>query len=506
LLRILHVAEVDLYWLDRDSDYIGFYSKVIRHIEYELENSAIIPHRLRGFFMKIVFVNIKVHTLDTNFFNPSIAALAASLRRAGFASKVINVNYKKDLNKFTNEISQIQPDLVLFSVMSVNWELVKELARIAKEKACSYNVCGGYHPTLYPEEVISFEYVDAICIGEGDQALVDFVIDRDRGTGSKEIKNFWFKGNDSVFKNAIRSLEEDLDSLPYWDREVFLPFDINTQTGTPVVDMLRHGFFPDGVITVNTYSGRGCYYKCSYCTNKVMLAFNKGLGHYVRHRSPGNIVQELEVLCDKYKPDYIEFSEEHFPISTNWLSEFAREYASINRPFGIGYRFENSTEPNMRLLAEAGCRLIYYGVECGNEEYRRKFLNRSASNDQIISAAVLAKELGIEMIALNMIGLPHETAKDIHATIDLNRRIKPLFPCFFMFQPLPRTDLYELCKKDRLLLEENVMSTIGTSSILKLDVSDSEMASLWQEIRELQEECFASRAGSFFGEIGIQHV
>ena len=104
--------------------------------------------------MKIVFVNIKVHTLDTNFFNPSIAALAASLHRAGFASQVINVNYKKDLNKFADEISQIQPDLVLFSVMSVNWELVKELARIAKEKAGSYNICGGYHPTLYPEEVL----------------------------------------------------------------------------------------------------------------------------------------------------------------------------------------------------------------------------------------------------------------------------------------------------------------------------------------------------------------
>jgi radical SAM superfamily enzyme YgiQ (UPF0313 family) len=456
--------------------------------------------------MKIVFVNIKLHKLDTHFFNPSIAALAASLRRAGFASQVINVNYKKDLNKFADEIARVQPDLMLFSVMSINWELVKELARIAKEEVGSYNICGGYHPTLCPEEVIGFEHVDAICLGEGDHALVDVVIDRNMCTGSKKIKNFWFKEKNRVFKNAIRPLEENLDSLPYWDREIFLPYDIPTQTGTPVIAKLRHDFFPDGAIIVNTYSGRGCYYKCSYCTNNVMLNFNKGLGHYVRHRSPGNIVQELEVLCDKYKPDYIEFTEEHFPISTNWLSEFAREYASVGRPFGINYRFENSKVSNMRLLAGAGCKLIYYGLECGNEEYRRKFLNRSVSNDQVIRAAGLARKMGIEFITYNMIGLPYETANDIRATIDLNRQIKPAFPCFFTFQPFPMTELYELCKKDGLLLEENSISFCESTSILRTEISEVELAILWQEIRKLQEECLASRERSFFNEIGIQHV
>ena len=33
-------TDVDLYWLDRDSDYIGFHSKVIRHIEDELESNS----------------------------------------------------------------------------------------------------------------------------------------------------------------------------------------------------------------------------------------------------------------------------------------------------------------------------------------------------------------------------------------------------------------------------------------------------------------------------------
>jgi anaerobic magnesium-protoporphyrin IX monomethyl ester cyclase len=401
-----------------------------------------------------------------------------------------------DFLTFSREIARLRPDLVLFTVMSINWELVKELARIAKEEVASYNICGGYHPTLCPEDVIQCEHVDAICLGEGDNALVDVVQAMDSGTGFFNTPNFWFKDNDKIYKNAPRPLEEDLDLLPYWDREIFQQFDIHTQTGTALVEMIRPGFFPAEAITLNTYSGRGCYYKCTYCTNKAMLDFNKGLGHYVRHRSPMSIIQELLLLCGKYNPDYIEFYEEHFPTNKKWIEEFAKGYVSISRPFGINYRLDNANRDNLRLLAEAGCKFISYGLECGNEEYRRHILNRNVSNDQIIKGAGLAREFGIGIITYNMVGLPYETASDIRATIDLNRRIKPLFPTFATFQPFPMTKLYDLCREEDLLLQDNFRDYRDTNPTLKLAVTNSELAMLWQDIRNLQEECLASHESS----------
>ena len=112
----------------------------------------------------------------------------------------------------------------------------------------------------------------------------------------------------------------------------------------------------------------------------------------------------------------------------------------------------------LKLLKEAGCFQIYFGVETGDEQLRARVLSRYMSNDQIVEAFKNCRKLGIATLAYNIVGLPNETPSKVIKTIKLNAKINPGAMIVNIFTPYPHTKLYDIC------VEQNLINPIHNSA------------------------------------------
>lgn len=302
---------------------------------------------------------------------------------------------------------------------------------------------GGIHPTMDPLGSINTEGVSAICVGEGEFALLEFIDSLKNGKDVSHIKNIWIKKGKKIISNDIRPLISDLDSLPFSDRSIFNYQEIINKHGG-VVDIMTH---------------RGCPFLCNYCANHKLIRLYKDKGCYVRYRSVDNVMNEIKKILKEYcNIKFITFLDETFTMNKDFLREFSKRYKNeVNIPFLCNGRVNCIDEEIIMLLKDMGCYRLCMGVECGNERIRREVLNRNITNQQIINAFGLAKKHGINTTSFNMIGIPYETEDTIKETIKLNRLIKPTDMFLSIFKPYPGTEAYELCKRNGWMT--NIKST-----------------------------------------------
>jgi len=132
-----------------------------------------------------------------------------------FLAKLFNVR-----SRLLDEIVELNPDVIGFTVLTDTYKWACSFANEIKEVLPDTRIIfGGIHPTSVPEKVIKNDFVDALCIGESEEAFLEFVESPER----TDIQNFWFKSNGKIIKNKIRPLNQDLDSLPFADKSIFSP-------------------------------------------------------------------------------------------------------------------------------------------------------------------------------------------------------------------------------------------------------------------------------------------
>jgi len=431
--------------------------------------------------MRILFVEFAFEKL----FNSAVAALSAFLKREGHEVELLCTGPKTSADEYCAELGRRSFDLLAFSCMSFQWEGVKRCASLARTVTGAPIIVGGYHPTFWPEEVIGEEGVDILCRGEGEGAMLDLVRALQEGRDTTAIPNLWVKRDGVVHRNPLRPTIGDLDTLPYWDREIY-DFDRFLETVASITIFHEKYIIP-------VAAGRGCPYTCTYCSNTALLQMYKGNGRFTRHRSVPHLLGELEGLVRRFpKVRFFEFWDEIFALNPRWLEEFSARYRdSVGLPFSVFLRIEQCSDHSLGLLADANCRLVLLGVEAGNEEYRAKYLNRKMANRRIVEAFARIRHHGLESVALNMIGLPHETPELVRETIELNREIDPDLLCVFVYQAFPGTPLHDLCLEQGLLPPVHAPMTWYEEpdcALQQTSISREELMACFQEFRELQWE------------------
>ncbi|MFN3467308.1 MAG: radical SAM protein, partial [Candidatus Brocadiales bacterium] len=103
--------------------------------------------------------------------------------------------------------------------------------------------------------------------------------------------------------------------------------------------------------------------------------------------------------------------------------------------------------PVARMLKEAGCAIVKFGLESGSERIRREILHRPMTNEEIENAFGLAHKYGLHTSAFIMIGLPYEGKKEVMETVELLARIRPGRFRWSIFYPFPKTEAHELSQK-----------------------------------------------------------
>lgn len=360
---------------------------------------------------------------------------------------LLNEPYLKHCREFA-------PDLIAASVMSSDAALFNHAFHKIKENFPQIPIIiGGAHPTFMPDCITSMP-IDAICRGEGDDAIIE-VLDHLKA-GKSITENNILNISTTECANNLRPLIIDLDRLPAVDR------DLVYNKSKALLNFPLRTF----------YTSRGCPFKCTYCFNHAYHTLYKNLGPVVRRRSIENIIEEMRHVTRKYPTKFIKIADDAFVHRVDdWIEEFSRQYKKeIKLPFYCLLRADVVTPSLVTLLREAGCVSVCMSIETGNEKIRREVLNRQIDNKKIIAAFDLFNKAGIKIYTNSLLALPNSTLDDDYATIDLNIRCKPALGHFTIMAPFPGTVIHDLCARDNLIPKQSeetaIPTSVGTKSVL----------------------------------------
>jgi radical SAM superfamily enzyme YgiQ (UPF0313 family) len=347
---------------------------------------------------------------------------------------------------YLERLTRPAPHLVGVSCMCPHWRPLDAYLRGIKAVLPETTVLiGGHQAILCPEETIQHPAVDFICVGDGEMPLAELIRNL-REKRMEPVEGIWAAHPDGTIERTPPTLTRDLTTIPFPDYCLF-------EQGGTLRGLNLSNFARPDLFILPVMSGRGCPFHCTYCSNSTMLGLFGG--KYLRKYDPEALVKELSRLRDRYDVHFFEFWDEQFIFDKNFVDRFLELYRlHVQRPFSIMARVEKMDENFCRTAAEAGCAVIWFGIECGNEAYRRHFLKRQMTNRQIMAAAENARRCGIQRVAFNMVGMPFETGDHLMETLRFNQSLEPEFFAFFTYLPLKGTALYEMAEEAGLLIAD----------------------------------------------------
>lgn len=393
--------------------------------------------------MRILFIYpVPPENLQMLRYQQGIGSISAVLKQAGHSTALLTLS-AFDRERIDDIIRSFAPDLIAFSLTSSYYPLTREVSQHIASTWRLPVLLGGLHPTLMPEESIDTPGVFAICIGEGEYPMLELCEALEQGRDPSAIANLWIRRNNIIHRNEIRPLIQDLDALPFPDRDIF---DFNK--------LLSH--YPEAEFM----GSRGCPYRCAYCANHALIGLYKGKGRYVRYRSVDNLLDEIEHVLRHYSPvEWLGFHDDTFTLNPAWLAEFTDKFPRrFNIRFWCNATARSINPEIVEMLKHAGCYEVRMGIESGNDHIRKQVLKKNVEREQIIEAFRLFKEAGINRYAFNMVGLPFETRETIEDTIRLNREVQPDQMFCSIFYPFPGTYSREICSENGWLTDRTVKS------------------------------------------------
>jgi len=364
-----------------------------------------------------------------------------------------------DLDQLVNSF---QPDLIAMSTTEDIFPLgLRLLEHIDKYDILT--IVGGVFPTFAPLKVINNKEVDIVCVGEGEYALLELCVKLREEKDYSNIENLWIKKETSeVIKNPIRKVV-DVDKIPLPDFSLFEEARLYRPMAGKIYRM-----FP-----VETH--RGCPYSCSYCNSPAQrnLHNTEHAGNYFRRRSVNMVKRELEFYKNSWGAEYFYFwADTFFAYTDKEFDEFVEMYDNIRIPFWCQARPEQITEERIRQLRSVGLHRMALGVEHGNEEFRRRVINRKVSNEVILKAFEIISDnaLPAGVSVNNIVGFPTETPELAMDTIELNRSIADKVDTMncYAFTPFHGTPLRELSVKMGYIEEDTFTGCLTGEPVLNM--------------------------------------
>lgn len=386
--------------------------------------------------MKVVFVANAVENLAIEFLSSFLKAKGHEVELVFdpmvFSNEAVGFKKLADIFDIKKEIAlqvlEKKPDLVGFSVFTINYQRILAVAREIKERNREIPIIlGGVHPTCVPEVVIGEKCVDIVCIGEGEYAFLELLENLKSRKSRTDIKNLWFKKGKEIIKNSCRPLINDLDSLPFPDKDLFY--------------RVYPKFITDDY---SALSSRGCPFSCTYCANNVLNKIYYGLGPPVRRRSPKNIVDELMVAKEKYSPKQVTFVDDVFVQDEDWLEKFASNYKKkVGIPYAAITHPRFVTRKTAKLLSDSGCFLLMFGIQSASEKTRKTILHRYESNKEIEEAAANCHKNGLSFSIDHIFNIPGEGLGEYGEAIEFYNKLRPSIINSFWLQYFPKTEIIQ---------------------------------------------------------------
>jgi len=202
----------------------------------------------------------------------------------------------------------------------------------------------------------------------------------------------------------------------------------------------------------------GCPYRCSFCIMGTLP---------YKYRSVENIMEELEYVHSLGMKE-IYFGDQTFGIIRKRTINICQKM--IEKRFGFGWvcfsRVDITDEEILKIMREAGCHTIIYGVETGNDELLKKY-GKDISKVMIKKTFTLCKKNGINTVGTFLLGLPEDNRESILKTIEFSKELDCDYASFNVYVPRMNTRLREeVLKMGLISADVKVMDQSGSYSII----------------------------------------
>lgn len=423
-----------------------------------------------------------------------LAYIASYLEKNNHHVKIIDSRAskykKKDIRK---EIKKIDPDVVGVTAISKTLFDAFDVVKMVKDYSPNcLTVLGGPHPTVRAKETLKVcKDVDIIVRGEGEQTFADILekYEAKNGNDFSKVQGISFRENKKIIQTEDRPPIADLDDLPipayhllnmddykYWYR-LLTEFEFE-KNSIPFSHMI---------------TSRGCPNNCAFCASRALW------GKTYRCRSPGNIIDELKILKDRYKRKVIDITDDTFTLDKKRTIKLC----NLIRKEDFDISFICCTRANLfdkeiaTALKKAGFNIIYFGLESGVQK-TLNYLSKGLTVEDSINAVKNAKNAGLKVVANFIIGIPGETKKDINTTIDFAKKLNLNHTSFTILLPFPGTKIYDDAKINNPLLskEWDRYTYANISSLMNVPgLSNTELKGLLYKAHIL---CNFTPSGIFF--------
>lgn len=327
-------------------------------------------------------------------------------------------------------IQEYQPDVVGITVVSFKLYPAYKVTQVVKQISPSTHVCwGGPHLSIFPKESLYLKGVDSIILGDGEVPFTKLCQNLSEGKDIEEIQGVYTLKNGTSQNSKFQDyVYKNLNDLPMPDITLLL--------------YRKYRTFLTNNLMATAVTSRGCPYRCIFCK----LDFNR-----IRLVA----IQEVIKLIEKYIElgiREIEFYDETFNLNIKRIIQFSNFVINKGLKFKWSFRgrVDAVSAEMLKLIKEAGCQRIQYGVEAGTDRIL-KVLKKGITVEQVKECFRLTNQAKIDTVAYFILGNPGETSEDMNQTIRLAREIKPTYLEYAIFNISPGTESYKMALNEGII-------------------------------------------------------
>lgn len=383
--------------------------------------------------MKVIFVNPPIDISKIlgagSIFSPpvdpmGIMYIASYVRKHSphIEVEIIDAFLEKyTLDETLGEILQKRPGIVGISTVTANGHETFELGKKIKEllpETCV--VLGNLHASIFKDFYLTNNTCDVVVHGEGERPMQQVAEAVFSGNGDfSQIQGISFKSDNGIIDNPEAD-HLDLADIPFpaWD----------------LIDYYRYGVSPRGYNIV--FFSRGCVFRCHFC----VVHQNK-----YRCRPVDHVIAEIKYLLHKFGITYFAFGDPLFLGKPRVAAELCESIIKEGLHRKIKWWCEAHVnvidEGILRLMKDAGCSHLSFGIESGNDDIL-KTCNKKSNTSSISKAVELADKIGFITSGCFIIGLPGDTEETINQTIKFSNQLPLDSAQFSTFCPYPGSHFY----------------------------------------------------------------
>ena len=351
-----------------------------------------------------------------------------------------------------NLVNKLSPLFIGISLMSVEYDRAKQLTHVLKSHYPSMPIIwGGIHPTIAPETCI--EYADFICIGEGENFIVDFANAIVNESSPESLNSLACRKNGQVVQNPLYPLITDLSVLPVCEHIPKNSYVLHKGRITDLDTKTFRKYARYSGMTYSITSSRGCPFSCTYCCNNALAKMYDS--KKIRFRKLASVIDELKMAITQYPfIEYINFQDDCFlSMSDEEMERFCYLYKQeIKRPFIARSIPTFITESKLASMKSVGLAWLCLGLQSGSDHVCQDIYQRPSGKQDFLRAARAIKSNDLAAFYDVILDNPFETDEDrINTVQTLMETPKPFYSQFFSLTLYPGTELREQALEKNLI-------------------------------------------------------